>query len=136
MVGVETTRPGVSAGPSSLRGGGGAEAYAASGLSIAPYCRRVLTDSQQRRIIGDAAERLPEQGVGHDGHRLAAAQALAVKRADHVVGEPGRVEVAWHGIEGWWFYGSATRGAGDPGQQRDEHRAHEHRQPEVGEDRE
>jgi hypothetical protein len=36
-----------------------------------------------------AAERLPEQGVGHHGHRLAATQALAVKRADHVVGEPG-----------------------------------------------
>jgi len=46
---------------------------------------RIFADTQQRRVIGDAAKRLPEQCVGYTGHRLSAAQALAVKRADHVV---------------------------------------------------
>jgi len=53
--------------------------------------RRVFTDSQQRWIVGDAAERLPKQGVGHYGHGLPTAQTFSVKRADHVVGEFGRV---------------------------------------------
>ena len=48
--------------------------------------RRVFADSKQRWIVGDAAERLPKQAVDNNSHRLAAAQALAVKRADNVIG--------------------------------------------------
>jgi hypothetical protein len=67
------------------------------GVMIRAVGHRIFAEPEQGRIVGDAAERLPEQDIGHDRHRLAASQTLAVKRADYVVGKPGRVQVSWHG---------------------------------------
>ena len=48
--------------------------------------------------MGDRVEGLPEQFVGNTGHRHSAALALAIKRADYVVGEARGVEVPGHKI--------------------------------------
>ena len=69
-----------------------------SGIGVVDHAvwLRIFADREQRWVVGDPAERLPQQGVGHDRHRLPLAQALAVERADHIIGEPGSVQVSGH----------------------------------------
>ena len=46
--------------------------------------------------LGNRVEGLAEQGIGQTGHRYSAAPALAVKRADHVVGEARGLQGSGH----------------------------------------
>ena len=48
------------------------------------------------RNPGELIDRLPEQIVGKPGHGHPAAPALAVKRADHVIGETGGIQGSGH----------------------------------------
>lgn len=62
---------------------------------------------------GGSRECIAQQVIGDAGHWLSLTLAFAVKRADHVVGEPGGIEVAWHGFPFRWVRvqrrGLATR---------------------------
>ena len=75
--------------------------WCSSGTDVTDRSPLVLAHTEHGRSMGGAGESLPEQFVGHPGHRLAAALALAVKRADHVVGQTRGIQGAWHGLS-WW----------------------------------
>jgi hypothetical protein len=96
-LGVDTKRPGVIAGP--FRGFRliiAGRCLSGVGPADGRWFPVVLANAKLGRVVGQRAKRLPEQVVGHPGHRYPAALALAVKRADHVIGESGRIQVSGH----------------------------------------
>jgi hypothetical protein len=98
------------------------------GLSRWGFSGFLLTEAERGWDRDAPVERLPEQVVRQACHWFSLALALAVKRADHVVGESGTVEVAWHGGDGLDVdVCPFSRSAGELEQQGDRDGTDEHR---------
>ena len=103
-------------------GGSGSGRYS-GGIGIAVWDRRgfLLMETWDGTVVAKPADRLPKQFVSQSGHGNPTALSLAVKGADHIVGQLWGIQGSGHGWGGLRLVGeheNAPNSQGDTGHER------------------